>query len=517
MAEKNVRVIQPTAALIRNAEIKRVAAYCRVSTDKEDAINSFSAQLKYYNDFIRNNSNFEFVDIYADEGISGTSINKRDEFKRMMSDAEKGKIDRIYVKSISRFARNVLECMESIRKLTALGVTVMFENDNIDTSTMSSELVLYVKSAFAQSEALAGAQRCSTAIRMKMENGEFITCYAPYGYKLDKKHSLVVDEEQAKTVKRIFSMYLEGTGTLTIAKILNSEGIASNYGKWTSVTVCYILRNEKYIGDSLLRKSYTPLMLPLKKQKNHGEVDQYYIENSHEAIIDRETYELANARLHRHKQEPEKKEKHQFTGMIECGACGWNYSRHSIKETYFWGCPRQHAKGVGCSGRDVKEEEVKKAFVETYNKLRFFEKEVIDPALSQINQLKKQVSMQNNEMLQIDSEIAKLCERLETYADLQQKGVLDNATVMERTSEAQYKLDNLRKKRQKLLTENEDEQKTDELAAVKDILKHYPKVIFDFDEILFADIVEKVIIDKNGNIVFRIKGGLELTHKEMIR
>ena len=169
MEERIVKVIQPTVAQINAERKQRAAAYCRVSTDSEDQANSFAAQLKYYTEFIKDNPNMDFVDIYADEGITGTCISKRDEFQRMMRDAAKGKIDRIYTKSVSRFARNSLECIEAIRKLANCGVSVLFENDSIDTQSMNSELILYVKSAFAQSEALAGSKRVSTAFRMKME------------------------------------------------------------------------------------------------------------------------------------------------------------------------------------------------------------------------------------------------------------------------------------------------------------------------------------------------------------
>lgn len=250
MAERIVKVIQPTIAQINQQRKQRVGAYCRVSTDSDDQANSFSAQLKYYSDFIKTNPELEFVDIYADEGITGTCINKRDEFKRMMKDAYNGKLDRIFVKSVSRFARNSLECIEAIRTLNSFGVTVMFENDNIDTKTMNSELILYVKSAFAQSEALAGSKRVSTAVRMKMENGEFVTYNAPYGYKLDKKNFLVVVPEQAEVVKRIFDLYLSGNGVGRIVKILNDEGIKKIIvGNNDSVT--FVLKGGLHLGIKL--------------------------------------------------------------------------------------------------------------------------------------------------------------------------------------------------------------------------------------------------------------------------
>ena len=183
---KDVKVICPTKGLYGDKKL-RVAAYCRVSTDSDNKEDSFIAQVKYYNDFLRLSDNMELVDIYADEGITGTSINKRDDFNRMLRDSSLGKIDRIFVKSVSRFARNSLECIESIRLLKSYGTTVLFENDAIDTDTMNSEMILYIKSAFAQSESLSGSKRMSTAIRMKMSTGEFYNHMAPFGYRAENR------------------------------------------------------------------------------------------------------------------------------------------------------------------------------------------------------------------------------------------------------------------------------------------------------------------------------------------
>ena len=195
-------------------------------------------------------------------------MNKREDFKRLIHDCSIGRIDRIYVKSVSRFSRNSLECIETIRKLKEYGVSVLFENDNIDTKTMNSEMLLYIKSAFAQSEALAGAKRVATAYRMRMENGTFTTYCAPYGYRLvDGK--LVINSEEAQIVKRIFSLYLSGNGINTIAATMNREAVDGK-SHWTTTMVRYILTNEKYIGDSMLQKTFTPQILPLRNIPNRG-------------------------------------------------------------------------------------------------------------------------------------------------------------------------------------------------------------------------------------------------------
>ena len=228
-AQRTVQIIRPSSELSTEDQKIKAAAYCRVSTDSDDQENSFLAQVKYYSDYIGSREDMILVDIYADEGITGTAMSKREEFKRLLSDAKLGRIDRVFCKSVSRFARNSLECIESIRALKDCGTTVVFENDNIDTKTMNSEMVLYVKSAFAQSEALAGSARVSSAYRMKMENGTFTTYCAPFGYRLVNGNLEIIPEE-AEIVRKIFNMYLSGLGINSISAKLNREAIEGTLG-----------------------------------------------------------------------------------------------------------------------------------------------------------------------------------------------------------------------------------------------------------------------------------------------
>lgn len=510
MAKREVKVIKPTIAQINHEKKQRVAAYCRVSTDSEDQSNSFSAQLKYYSEYIKSNAEMEFVDIYADEGITGTCVNKRDEFKRMMKDAANGKFDRIFVKSVSRFARNSLECLESIRTLNSFGVTVLFENDNIDTKTMNSELILYVKSAFAQSEALAGSKRVATAIRMRMENGEFITCNAPYGYKLDKECHLSVIPEEAEIVKRIFELYLSGNGIGKIVALLNDEGVPNASGKWSIPGIRYILTNEKYIGDSLLQKTYTPQMLPLRNVPNKGELDRYYVANSHEGIVSREDFELVQIRMKQITIERKTSNKHLFTGLIECAECGWTYKRKVQNGGVYWVCSRKNIAGHSCGGKNISEEYLEKAFVLMYNKLRRFEKEILDKTLSQLLNLREKIAKQNNEISQIDNEIASLCKKNNAYAELHIKGIIDDISYFERTSELKYKITELKNKRLKLLSANEDERLIEDLKVLKETLEEYPKMILRFDNSLFSAIVDKIVVGSEKTVMFKLKGGLHL-------
>ena len=264
---REIRVIKPTK---NNAKEKiRVAAYCRVSTDSDDQINSFIAQVRYYNDYIREQPDMVLVDVYADEGITGTCMNKRDEFNRMMKDCRAGKIDRIFVKSVSRFARNSLECIESVRELKKCGTTIFFENDGIDSKTMNHELILYIKSAFAQGESMSASKRVRRSNQMRMENGEFTFVNAPFGYRMCDGTLEPVWEEVA-IVRKIFKYYLSGMGFGKIAQELNTQDVPGK--PWGRERVRYILSNEKYIGDTMHQKTFTPCELPFRNRKNRGEI-----------------------------------------------------------------------------------------------------------------------------------------------------------------------------------------------------------------------------------------------------
>ena len=238
-AVKEVQVIKATITGEKTEKI-RVAAYCRVSTDKDDQLNSFFAQMRYYRDYVRGNDKMVLVDIYADEGITGTELTKRDEMKRLIRDCKHKKIDRVLVKSVTRFARNSLECIETIRTMQSCGVSVLFENDHIDTETMNSEMMLYIKSAFAQSEATSASKRMSTSIRMKMEDGTYVATSAPFGYRL-------VDGEYAPV-------------TILAVRVCNVE-----YEVF--VTVVVVIRN----AFSALCNS-SPLRVPLFKRKAYARV-----------------------------------------------------------------------------------------------------------------------------------------------------------------------------------------------------------------------------------------------------
>lgn len=265
-----MKITDITPTIRRKEEKIRLAAYVRVSSDSQDQLHSFATQIQYYSDYVKTHPEYELVDIYADEGLTGTEMDNRDELNRLVSDCKRGKIDRVIVKSISRLARNTEELLITIRMIKDFGASLYFEEQDIDTEKLNMEMIVTFPGMAAQqeSEAISGNLRWS--YRKRMESGEFNCCYAAYGFKL-VNNKLQIVEEEAKVVKRIFDMYLQGIGIQMIANILNEEEIPKrNRRNWCKTSVKYILLNERYMGDAILQKYYTTETLPFKQMINKG-------------------------------------------------------------------------------------------------------------------------------------------------------------------------------------------------------------------------------------------------------
>ncbi len=505
---REVKVIRATSE-ITDKTILRVAAYCRVSTDSDDQVDSFMAQVKYYNDFIRLSDGMELVDIYADEGITGTSTSKREEFKRMIKDSRLGKIDRVYVKSVTRFARNSLECIENIRILKANGTSVFFENDGIDTETMNSEMILYIKSAFAQSESLAGSKRVSTACRMRMENGTFVTTCAPFGYKLTDKKLVVVPEE-AEIVRRIYGMYLSGLGINKIVVELNTT--EKGYAPWGRGRIEYILKNEKYIGDSLWQKKYTPAVLPFKDVRNKGEVDKYYVKDTHEAIIDKATFQKVRLLFKKKAEKLIDRAKpitRPYTNILYCGDCGAAFKIKNSKDAKRWVCLRSGMEGRYCHTTPVTEQDIELTFVNMYNRLKQNEETVLNKTLIQLTDLKKRITAGSEDVSVIDREIAELSDENSMYVRFFQQGMVDEITFREQTGIVNRRINELRVRRQKLLHEDDDEACIELLRETKEQLAEMPDAILWFDTDIFRSLVSKIYVASKTELMFELKCGLK--------
>ncbi len=299
--------------------VLKVAAYCRVSTDSDDQLNSFAAQHTHYKEVIRNHEQWELVEIYADEGITGTSAQKRGDFQRMLSDCRKGKIDRILVKSISRFARNTKECLETLRDLQGRGISVYFEEHNLDTRMVASEMLTTILASCAQKESESISQNMQWRVQHRMEMGIFNTCRPAIGFRL-KPGGLGIQEAEAAVIERIFAEYLQGMNSREIADRLNAKQMLDR--SWNRKLVDYILTNERYAGNALLQKKYRTDTFPWLKKRNRGERPMYYVQNSNPAIVAQDVFDQATALRQSRKREYETKQARFFAKRIACGCCG---------------------------------------------------------------------------------------------------------------------------------------------------------------------------------------------------
>jgi len=330
-----------------------VAAYARVSNDKDAMLHSLSAQVSYYSNMIQSHSGWNYVGVYADEGITGTKEN-RPNFQRLIAECQSGNVDLIITKSISRFARNTVTLLETVRELKSIGVDVFFEEQKIHTTSADGELMLTILASFAQEESLSVSENCKWKIRKNFEQG-IPNTFSLYGYeKIDG--NIVINKEQAEVVKEIFSLYLSGIGSTRIARLLRERNIPSPGGvKWSSNKVREILKNEKYSGNMMLQKYYSKDHLSKKTLKNTGVLPKFYVEDTHPAIIEKSDFDKVQKLIEENaKKTITTQNNYPFKGMVFCGCCGWSYSRKKNYKKYVWKCGKANSSGKDyCSGKQI--------------------------------------------------------------------------------------------------------------------------------------------------------------------
>lgn len=381
----------------RRNDIIKVAAYCRVSTDHEEQKTSYDTQIQHYEQHITSNPNWIFSGIYADEGITGTNRYKRDSFNQMIEDCKNGKIEMVITKSISRFARNTVDTLQIIRQLKNYQVGVYFEKENINTLDESSEVILTVLSSIAQDESRSISENVKWALKRKFERGEVMLNTKRFmGYTRDEHGKLVIVEEEAVVVRRIFNSYLTGQSLIGIARELEADQVLSpdRKTKWSTSTISNMLVNEKYAGNAILQKSYTEDYLTKKRVPNRGQMPKYHVEDSHDPIIDMKTFMrvqeevLRRKRMHGRSNKIKTKRnrrhsKYIFTDLLTCGCCGHGYRRATWTNYYekrvVYRCGNRLKKGVRVCPGSVNIEE---------NKLRH----IIE------NEVSKQLGIQYNEV-----------------------------------------------------------------------------------------------------------------------
>jgi DNA invertase Pin-like site-specific DNA recombinase len=374
---------------------KRVCAYARVSTDTEDQINSYNAQISEYTSQIKENNDWEFVNMYADEGISGTSTKKRVNFLRMIDDAKAGKIDLILVKSLSRFARNTVDCLSIIQELRTINVEVFFEKENISSSDSKVDFMMTIFSSIAQEEARNISENVKWGIRKRYKDGNIrINTSRFLGYDKDEKGKIVINSDEAKIVKMIFNLYLSGMSYREISTLLVENNIKNGRNEiiWHPANIMHILKNEKYCGDVLLQKRVTLDYLTHKSVVNKGQAPQYYIENNHEPIISRELFQVVQQTLkNRSKNNESSRYGNQFplSGMVVCGCCNRvlnrsYYNYRTKKERVVLTCKNTSKERIQCDNLPIDNQTLEMVCSDVLMKLNQSSNSLIDDLVSSI-------------------------------------------------------------------------------------------------------------------------------------
>ena len=502
-----VQIIQPYQP--QSDALEKVAAYCRVSTDSKDQLNSYHTQIGYYTNFIAQHPGWELADIYADEGITGTSLEKRDEFKRMLADCRAGKISRILVKSVSRFARNTLELIETTRELKDLGVVVVFEEQGIDTAQMLGEMQLTLLAMAAQEESTSISKNMRWSIQKRMDAGTYLGNTAPYGYRLEDGQ-LKIEETEATVVRRIFEMRLSGMGQVAITQELNRKRIQPRDGKpWTVYRVRYILSNERYIGDSLFQKKYIADPLSHKSVRNHGERDQYYIHDTHEAIISRENFQKVQESFQN--QSPRwSKTPHLFVHRILCPQCGCHYRYIRSSGKPYWGHASQSEIEPSCKDIRLPEESIQAAFVNLLGKLHTHSDAILSPTLSLLEEITARQERGNAKLYELNTALADLNEKAHTLQRLHNKGFIEDADFREQSDALASQRKKLSDQRAQAIHGSKALETLDKLRELQEQLAALPEIPWELDIDLFDQLVEKIIPISNTELLFKLRCGLEL-------
>ena len=511
-------VSQYTAAPINSRVKRKVAGYARVSTDHEEQLTSYEAQLDYYTTLIQSHEDWEFAGMYSDEGITGTSVKKREGFQTMVADALAGKIDLIITKSVSRFARNTVDSLSTIRELKEHNTEVFFEKENIWTFDSKGELLITIMSSLAQEESRSISENVTWGHRKRMADGKVAVAYSHFlGYDKGKDGSLVVNQEEAKIIQLIFAEFLTGLSYRAIAAKLTALGIKTPFGKdkWGQGTVKSILQNEKYKGDALLQKTYTPDFLTKKQIANHGQVPQYYVENSHEAIIQPETFDRVQDMIKERNVRRGYSGVTIFSSKIQCGCCGgWYGSKvwHSTDKyrRVIWQCNAKFRDKTRCKTPHLTEDEIKDAFIRVVNNLITDRKEI----LKELRAVKTTLT----DTKDLEAEQKRLAEQMNVDADAVQELIAENARVAQDQKEYELRYEALatRFEETKARYEEVSNQITRkgirrrEFGRFIQSVEALPDAITEFDEALWGSLVDHVTVHSKDNIIFTLTSGMEI-------
>ncbi len=512
--------INPITHLPKMAAVKRrVAAYARVSTDSEEQLTSYEAQVDYYTRYIQSKPEWEFIKVYTDEGISATNTKKRDGFNQMVEDALAGKIDLIVTKSVSRFARNTVDSLVTVRQLKEKGVEVYFEKENIYTLDSKGELLITIMSSLAQEESRSISENVTWGQRKRFADGKVSLPYKQFlGYEKGEDGFPKIVPEEAKIVRLIYSLFMEGKTPTAIAKLLTQSGVPTPSGKskWLSGVVQSILTNEKYKGSAKLQKRFTVDFLQKKMKVNEGEVPQYYVENSHEAIIATDEWEAVQAEIQRRKNLGVKYSGNSVLATrLICADCGSYFGSkvwHSTSKyrRVIWQCNHKFVGGEKCKTPHLDETDVKTRFITAFNSLWQARTELIDDCRLVQNTL--------TDCTALDVQITELLEEIEVFTELTKRCIAENSSntqsqeeynkkyngYVERYEKAKAKVERLQAQREERIA------KADGIGAFMFRLSELDEPPTAFDNQLWMQTIDRVMVHEDGRLVCIFKNGTEI-------
>ena len=530
--KKTVTLIQPKKSFIVDKEKhrqKRVAAYCRVSTGSDEQITSYNNQMKVYTEMIAANKEWEFAGLYADEGISGTRADKRPQFQKMIDDCLKGKIDMIITKSVSRFARNTVECLDYVRMLKEKGIGIYFEEQNIDTLKSDSELYLVIYAGFAQSESESISKNITWTHRKNFEEGKPIFMYSRWlGYKKGEDGTPEIVPEEAEVVRRIFDMYLSGKSTDEIANIMRSENITFPEKKLilSKSAIIRMLKNEKYCGDCILQKTITLDPISKKRKANEGEAPMWLVENSHPAIISRDVFNRVQEETSRRNAKAPASQKNALTAsgkhsryaltdVLMCGECGSRFRRVTWtargNKRIVWRCISRldYGKKYCPDSITVSEEALHRAIVKALNKFNaedestylMLMKSTIGDAIGlnggsdEIDLLERRIDALNKRMLDLVS--IQEGNDAESYEE-------EFKSISTQIEQLNGRINAIRE------SESEDGELQARLEEIQDTIANRKKNKDVYDDSIVRQMVECIKVYKDGRIQIILGGGYEI-------
>lgn len=507
-----------TAKPINEVVKRRVAGYARVSTESEEQASSYEAQMDYYTNYINSRDDWSFVGMYSDEGITATNTKKREGFNRMVEDALAGKIDLIITKSVSRFARNTVDSLTTVRELKDKGVEIYFEKENIWTLDAKGELMITIMSSLAQEESRSISENTTWGKRKMHADGRTTIAFSHFlGYERGPNGEFVINQEQAKTVRYIYKRYLEGYSTYKIACELTEMRVATPAGKkkWHPSSVMSILKNEKYKGDALLQKTYIKDFLSHKPVVNHGEVPQYYVEGHHEAIVTTEQFDQIQAEIQRREGMQKYSGAGLFSSKIMCSECGsWYGSKvwHSNDKyrKVIFRCNHKYSDGCKCNSPHITENEIKALFLKAVNEL-FSEKDIILSNTKEMMEIICNTDSLKREQTDLIAESKFLAAQMEQAIYENSRITLDQKEYEKRYAELSKRYETAKNRYSQLSEHISRKQiQREQFRLFITTLENTGEISETFDAGLWCSLVDYMTVKSKDNVVFTFKDGTEI-------